>query len=119
MTLRPGCSATEAELLENARTHVPERPAAPRFVRILDTMPLTAVGKIFKPALRETVAREVVAECLSGQQDIAAITAGTTKQRTVFVAVELFPGADRNAIEGLLGGLPLQTTVRDAETNFQ
>ena len=114
VTLRPGCSATEAELLEHARAHVPERPAAPRFVRILDAMPVTAVGKIFKPALRETVAREAVAECLSGLHGIATITAGTTQQRTVFVVVELFPDADRSAVEGLLGGLPLQATVRQA-----
>ena len=117
VTLRPGCSATEVELLEHARTHVPEQPAAPRFVRILDKMPVTAVGKIFKPALRETIACETVEECLSGRQGIAAITAGTTKQRTVFVLVELLPEADRNAIEALLGGLPLQTTVREAKAD--
>jgi fatty-acyl-CoA synthase len=114
VTLRPGCIATEAELLEHARAHVPEGPAAPRFVRILDKMPVTAVGKIFKPTLRETVSCEAVAECLSSQQGIACISAETTKQRTVLVVVELFPGADRAAVEASLGSLPLQTAVREA-----
>jgi fatty-acyl-CoA synthase len=114
VTLRPGCSATETELLEHARAHVPEGPAAPRFVRILDKMPVTAVGKIFKPPLRETVSCEAVAECLSGQQGIARISAESNKQRTVLVVVELFPGADRTTVEASLGSLPLQTAVREA-----
>jgi fatty-acyl-CoA synthase len=113
VTLRSGYSATEIELFEHARSHVPERAAAPRFVRILDMMPVTAVGKIFKPPLREMVCRETVAECLFGQQGIAAICSGTTKQRAVFVVVELSPQANRNAIEALLSSLPLQTALRE------
>jgi len=114
VTLRPGHGVPETELLDYARTHVPEGPAAPRFVRILSAMPLTAVGKIFKPALREIVTCEAVKECLSGHEGIATVCAQTTEQRTVLVVVELFPEADRHAIEGLLSSLPLQTKVREA-----
>ena len=39
---------------------VTERAAVPRAVRIIEAMPLTAVGKIFKPALRLDAVRHCV-----------------------------------------------------------
>ncbi len=50
--LRPQAHATEAELLDHCRRGLSERAAVPRTVRVLESMPLTAVGKIYKPALR-------------------------------------------------------------------
>ncbi|WOD19701.1 acyl-CoA synthetase [Paraburkholderia kirstenboschensis] len=52
-----GMSATEAELFDFLRGEIHERAALPKAIRIVESMPLTAVGKIFKPALkrRETV----------------------------------------------------------------
>jgi fatty-acyl-CoA synthase len=59
--LRPGCDATETELLGHCQSEIIERAAAPRAVRILSAMPLTAVGKIFKPALRLDAIQRCVA----------------------------------------------------------
>ena len=60
--LRPGISATEPELLAHCQEVITERAATPRAIRILDTMPMTAVGKIFKPTLRiDSIRRCVVA----------------------------------------------------------
>ena len=50
--LKPGMQANEAELLEHAAAHIPERAAVPKDAWIIDAIPLTAVGKTFKPALR-------------------------------------------------------------------
>ena len=58
--LRAGLTASEAELAEHCRSEITERAAVPRTVRILDTMPVTAVGKIFKPALRLDAVRQCV-----------------------------------------------------------
>lgn len=55
VTLRPGKTVSAAELVAFAREAVSERPAAPAEIAILDAMPLTPLGKIFKPALRELV----------------------------------------------------------------
>ena len=60
-TLVPGASATEAELLAFVIQRVDEAPARPKSVTILDTMPLTNVGKIFKPDLRQLATLTVVA----------------------------------------------------------
>ncbi|MFM0466781.1 acyl-CoA synthetase [Paraburkholderia strydomiana] len=55
--MKRGMSATEAELFDFLRGEIQERAALPKAIRIVDSMPLTAVGKIFKPSLkrRETV----------------------------------------------------------------
>lgn len=55
--LKPGTSATESELAAFVRNEIGERAAMPKHIRIVEAMPLTGVGKIFKPELkhRETV----------------------------------------------------------------
>lgn len=60
--LRPGAEATPQDLLEWAQSHIAERAAWPKQVRILDALPTTAVGKIFKPALTEMEVASVVAD---------------------------------------------------------
>jgi fatty-acyl-CoA synthase len=50
---KPGAAVTEQELLEFAASAIPERAAVPKRVRVSTTLPVTAVGKIFKPALQE------------------------------------------------------------------
>jgi fatty-acyl-CoA synthase len=63
--LRPGVSASESELLAHCRREISEAAAAPRHVWIIETMPLTAVGKIFKPALRQDATERCVRRVLS------------------------------------------------------
>ncbi|TIH06880.1 acyl-CoA synthetase [Pseudomonas leptonychotis] len=50
--LKPGAQTSEAELLAHAAEHIPERAAIPKDAWVIDAIPLTAVGKTFKPALR-------------------------------------------------------------------
>lgn len=65
VTLRAAATATPAELVAWAARSVPEPAAAPKDVIILDALPLTAIGKPYKVALRmdatARVAREVLA----------------------------------------------------------
>lgn len=60
-TLVPGAAATEEELLAFAAAGVDEAPARPKWVAVLATMPVTNVGKIYKPELRMLAARKVAA----------------------------------------------------------
>jgi fatty-acyl-CoA synthase len=59
-TLRPGAAATEAELLAFTAARVDEAPAKPKGVTLLDRMPVTNVGKVYKPELRAMAAAAVV-----------------------------------------------------------
>ncbi|SIO72987.1 fatty-acyl-CoA synthase/long-chain acyl-CoA synthetase [Burkholderia sp. GAS332] len=65
--LRTGAVASSDELLAYAAAHIGERAAVPKRVHILQALPLTAVGKIFKPALHrleiESVVRDEAAQC--------------------------------------------------------
>jgi len=49
--LRPGAQATSDELMAHAQRAIGERAAWPKRIEIVEALPLTAVGKIFKPAL--------------------------------------------------------------------
>lgn len=51
--LKPGEAVSETALIEFANQRIMERAARPKAVRIVPAMPLTAIGKVFKPALRE------------------------------------------------------------------
>lgn len=50
--LKAGATADPEEIREFIRAHIPERAAVPAEIFILPQMPITAVGKIFKPQLR-------------------------------------------------------------------
>ncbi|WP_431511432.1 acyl-CoA synthetase [Variovorax sp. DAIF25] len=60
-TLVPGGAATEDELLAFTAARVDEAPAKPKWVALVDALPMTNVGKIYKPELRAMAASRVVA----------------------------------------------------------
>lgn len=76
--LRPGENATTDELQAYAREHIPERAANPANLFIVDEMPLTAVGKIFKPRLRWDAAERVYAELLTPIAETADVLIDVT-----------------------------------------
>jgi len=61
-TLRPDTAVTEAELLAFTAARVDEAPARPKRIHLLDRLPQTNVGKIYKPELRALAAAAVVHE---------------------------------------------------------
>lgn len=65
VTLKPGAETSEPELLEFLGARVAERPALPKRVTILESMPVTAIGKTYKPALRARALERALGEHLS------------------------------------------------------
>lgn len=63
-SLRPGEQVNEAELLSFVADRISERPAMPRHIFIIDKLPMTAVGKVFKPELRCNAVRHVIEQVL-------------------------------------------------------
>ncbi|MET3374822.1 fatty-acyl-CoA synthase [Variovorax boronicumulans] len=80
-TLVPGASATEDELLAFTSARVDEAPARPKWVSVIATMPMTNVGKIYKPELRAMAARQVVAATVA--EVCAALGVGDAAQPAV------------------------------------
>lgn len=62
--LTPGADVGVEDLMKHAQTTIDERPAWPKAIEIIDAIPLTSVGKIFKPSLRCDAARMVVSRLL-------------------------------------------------------
>ncbi|WP_409313471.1 acyl-CoA synthetase [Pseudomonas putida] len=58
--LRPDHSCDAKTLEAFAQLNISERAAIPKRIEILETMPLTAVGKIFKPALHQREISRVI-----------------------------------------------------------
>jgi fatty-acyl-CoA synthase len=56
----PGKSIDLPQLREHLERNVHEPPARPKRVVLLEALPVTAVGKIFKPTLRDLAVREKV-----------------------------------------------------------
>jgi fatty-acyl-CoA synthase len=64
VTLRSGCTASPEDLLAFAKSTIAERAAAPSDVVVCDAIPVTAVGKIYKPELRFDASRRVLEAAL-------------------------------------------------------
>jgi fatty-acyl-CoA synthase len=64
--LKAGVEVDVGELIEFVRERTPERAAVPVQVYFIDAIPLTAVGKVFKPALRVEATRRAVSRMLAG-----------------------------------------------------
>ena len=59
------------DILAWAREHIGERAAVPKDVFVVDEIPLTAVGKIFKPKLRWDATRRIYEQELKALGDMA------------------------------------------------
>jgi len=60
VALKAGMAVTEAELQDHAQHAIAERPAWPKEIHIVDVIPITSVGKIYKPQLRCDIATRAV-----------------------------------------------------------
>lgn len=101
VTLASGATATPEELRAWACDHVPEQAAAPKAVTVLDALPVTLVGKPFKPALRAEATREVVADALRDFPVVASVR-GAVEDGAVVVVVGLALGADETSVRKTL-----------------
>ncbi|MEZ5729292.1 MAG: AMP-binding protein [Burkholderiaceae bacterium] len=101
--LKPGASATPDELHEHVRAHTPERAAVPVNVILLDEMPLTGVGKVFKPALRWDATQRVFDGLLApvrekGVDLEVGVAAHGTHGSLATVTVKAVPESERDAV---------------------
>ncbi|MGV3728934.1 AMP-binding protein [Hydrogenophaga sp.] len=64
VTLKPGATLGAEALLAAVAPQVYERPAVPKRVVLLEALPMTAIGKVFKPELRLRAIEIKLAESL-------------------------------------------------------
>ena len=101
--LKPGASVAPGELEAWVRERTPERAAVPQQIILIDPMPLTAVGKVFKPKLRWDAAQRVFARSLAPlvEQGIRCevnVVAHDTHGSLATVTIKDVPAESREAV---------------------
>ncbi len=99
-----GASVTPEELVEYCKMHVHERAARPKHITIMDELPKTAVGKIFKPDLRKHAITRVFNQALEEQGLHARVVSVVDDKKRGLVAQLDQNGSDEADVRKLLGG---------------
>ena len=102
-----GADISEAALLEFANNNISEPGAKPKYLEVLDELPKTAVGKVFKPDLRKRAITRVYNETFEAKQMDAKVTSveddkklgltakikGNASEEEILAALQDFVGA--------------------------
>ncbi|MGC7332194.1 acyl-CoA synthetase, partial [Mycobacteroides abscessus subsp. massiliense] len=93
---RAGYAASTQKVGGSAQ-HISESAAAPKSVIVLDAIPVTAVGKPYKPALRADATRSAVRDALTSVPGVVDVEAAVD-DGAIVVTVVVSAGADTDAI---------------------
>ena len=112
VTPKAGAKLETEEIERYCRESITERAAIPKKVSIIDPMPMTAIGKIFKPALRHRAIEEVFVSELEALSDLTkqigvAVREDKIHGTTAYLTAVPATGADevmiRERIDSILG----------------
>lgn len=100
--LNAGMTCSPEELLAFATARIHERAAVPRRIEVVNNLPLTAVGKIFKPALvKQEVLLTIQHE--AEQEGILGITVDVSQDPQRGLVARITAGEYRERLENKLG----------------
>jgi fatty-acyl-CoA synthase len=101
--LQPEASVTEEALLAYAQENIGERAAVPKRIHILDEMPQTVVGKIFKPYLIQLEVEDVFNEIAGRIEGVSSVEVQVTPHKLQGIAadvrVKAEPEVNRSTLE--------------------
>jgi fatty-acyl-CoA synthase len=113
--LKPGASATEHELMQFLRGETSERAALPKHIRIVDALPLTAIGKIFKPELKRRETTDALRTALAAAGIVVArVTVHDEASRAMVLRVELTDLTVEAQTRAVLGRFPFAFSITTA-----
>ncbi|PUE20603.1 acyl-CoA synthetase [Limnohabitans sp. MMS-10A-160] len=120
-SLKPGAQVSEQELLAFTAERVDEAPAKPKRITILERMPVTNVGKIYKPELRTLATGAVVQALVDQVYGVNEMRPSVTAQGDlpVSVSLERDGNCDGDAdlhreLQALIAALPVKVQVISA-----
>lgn len=100
--LREGAEVTVDALAAHARDHIHERAAIPKHVEILPELPVTAVGKVFKPELRRlAIARVLDAALADSGAHVSEVF--EDRKRGLTARIARTPDTDEDTVRARLG----------------
>ncbi len=77
------------QLIEHCANTMSERAAIPKRIEFIDAMPLTAVGKIFRPTLRQQITETLVKEVLASISISAQVASDIEKKRGLVIRIDV------------------------------
>jgi fatty-acyl-CoA synthase len=95
---KPGMEVEDTELAAFVAQRTPERAANPVHIYIVDAIPLTGVGKVFKPALRWDAAQRKVAVLLQDLPVPISVSVGAHEVHGTLITVRAI-AARNEAVE--------------------
>ena len=107
----PGSEISAETLIEYCAEKISERAAVPKRIEFIDTMPLTAVGKIFRPSLRLMITEDVAREVLTTSNIEASVTSELEKKRGLVVNITTADKANISATKQLFKNYIFTTDI--------
>ena len=112
-----GAAVTPEELIAHCKTHVKERAAQPKHIKIMDELPKTAVGKIFKPDLRKDAITRIYNEVLeTNGLESRVVSVIDDKKRGLVAQIEANGVSIQRSKPSLVGSLA-NGNIRKQQTN--
>jgi fatty-acyl-CoA synthase len=112
VSLKEGATVTAQELITFAGPRVSEPAARPKQVWILPSLPLTSIGKIYKPELRRLAARHAIEDVIAAAGAVSgSISVEMDGDEAVISTLRL---NDTNTVERIkktLLGMPIKYRV--------
>lgn len=110
--LKPDAQATPEELLNFCVDNIAERAAVPKEVIIIDAIPLTAVGKIFKPTLRNDITARLVNDIFDKALDGESYNVDVEASKKYGQIVKVSSAAlNEERLKELLGGFAFKSEL--------
>ena len=110
--LKAGAKVTEKELLSFLESQMTERAALPKHIHIIAEMPLTAVGKIFKPKLKHIEIKHSLTQALNAANLTGCrLTVRDDKSRGTVIDVVLKNPATESDVRKVLGQFPFYVNL--------
>lgn len=113
ITLKPGAQASAETLLSAARPLISEPPAIPKSVYLIQSMPTTPVGKIFKPQLRRQAILEKIQSILRGFDVLEICRISFPDEQSQRCLIESSNPNHLKEVALALKKLPIDVTVAD------
>jgi len=109
-TLKAGANVSGEDLRRYLEPIVSEPAAVPKYVTILPDLPVTPIGKIYKPALRVLATQRAIESALAGAGlEAAAFEVAASEAGTV---IHVRNEADAATAKRALQGMPVRYDVR-------
>jgi len=110
VTLKAGATTSAEQLLAFVAPRVGEPAARPKSICVLGEMPVTPIGKIYKPALRVLATRRAIEETLTTIGLDAAQFELDVSDREIIVRLK--DAAREDAVKAALLGMPIRYSIR-------